>query len=189
MSDSIFLLRPDRGLVEAAQTPFILESELQELLADHVELIPGAQIDRSNPRRWQLIKREAGVPNEEGGGGWWAIDHLIVDQDAIPTFVEVKRSKDVRIRREVVAQMLEYAANGTAYWQGETLRAWYDAGDPASGAQRLATWLGRIDEPADSVAADFWAQVEVESTRWASALHIRCRRNSRYVAAARRIPE
>ena len=29
-----------------------------------------------------------------------------------PTLVEVKRSSDTRIRREVVGQMLDYAANG-----------------------------------------------------------------------------
>jgi hypothetical protein len=38
-----------------------------------------------------LVKREAGVPNREGGAGWWSIDHLAVDQDAVPTFIEVKR--------------------------------------------------------------------------------------------------
>jgi hypothetical protein len=77
VSDSIFLIGSDGTLVEAKQEQYALERELQELLADHVELLPGGQIDRSEPRRWQLVKREAGVPNEEGGGGWWAIDHLI----------------------------------------------------------------------------------------------------------------
>jgi hypothetical protein len=49
------------------------------LLEANVHLLPGAQINRENPRRWLLIKREAGVPNREGGGGWWSIDHLAVD--------------------------------------------------------------------------------------------------------------
>jgi hypothetical protein len=30
------------------------------------------------------------VPDHEGGGGWWSVDHLLIDQDAVPTFVEVK---------------------------------------------------------------------------------------------------
>jgi hypothetical protein len=30
----------------------------------------------------------------------------------VPTLLEVKRSSDTRIRREVVGQMLDYAANG-----------------------------------------------------------------------------
>jgi hypothetical protein len=48
------------------------------------------------------------------GGAWWSLDHLVVDQDAVPTFVEVKRASDTPARREVVAQMLDYAANGRA---------------------------------------------------------------------------
>lgn len=42
----------------------------------------------------------------------WSLDHLVVDQDAVPTFVEVKRASDTRARREVMAQMLDYAAKG-----------------------------------------------------------------------------
>ena len=163
MSDSIFLVRPNHELIEAVQAPYALERDLQELLAEHVQLLPGGQIDRINPRRWQLVKREAGVPNEEGGGAWWAVDHLFVDQDAVPTFVEVKRSNDLRIRREVVAQMLEYAANGTAYWRAETLRGWYDehAGSSEKGATMLAEWLRRNDEVPEEVAEEFWSRVEV----------------------------
>jgi hypothetical protein len=37
------------------------------------------------------------------------------DAAGVPTLVEVKRSSDTRARREVVAQLLEYAANATAY--------------------------------------------------------------------------
>jgi hypothetical protein len=47
---------------------------------------------------------------------------LFLDQDAVPTLVEVKRSSDTRIRREVVGQMLDYAANGVVYWPLEQLR-------------------------------------------------------------------
>jgi hypothetical protein len=41
-----------------------------------------------------------------------------LDQDAIPAIVEVKRSTDTRIRREVVGQMLDYAANSVVYCRG-----------------------------------------------------------------------
>ncbi len=56
------------------------------------------------------------MPSEEGGAGRWAIDHLFLDQDGIPTIVEVKRSTDTRIRREVVGQMLDSAANAVGRW-------------------------------------------------------------------------
>ena len=75
------------------------------------------------------------------GGGRWSIDHLFLEQDAIPTLVEVKRSSDTRIRREVVGQMLDYAANGVRYWADGALRQLFertcaDTGrDP--GARRL----------------------------------------------------
>ena len=65
MSDSIFLLGPDRLVTEAPSTTYDLEADLQELLADNVELLPGAQINPSNPRKWLLVKREAGIPNHE----------------------------------------------------------------------------------------------------------------------------
>src|SRR6266576_2895770 len=130
MSDSIFLVSDDGSLTEAHSAVYQAEADLQELLADNIDLLPGIQINQDSPRRWLLIKREAGVPNREGGAGWWSIDHLAVDQDAVPTFVEVKRASDTRSRREVVAQMLDYAANGSAFWLPEQLRAWFEGDDP-----------------------------------------------------------
>lgn len=35
---------------------------------------------------------------EEGGGDRWSLDHLFVDQDGIPTLVEVKRGTAIQIR-------------------------------------------------------------------------------------------
>src|SRR5688572_15849966 len=66
--------------------------ELQALLADYPDLIPGDQINFEEPRRWMLIARELGVPGVEDGTGRWSLDHLFLDQDGIPTFVECKRA-------------------------------------------------------------------------------------------------
>jgi hypothetical protein len=140
--DSIFLLGDDGVLTEVSSTPYGAEADLQELLADHVHLLSGAQINQDSPRRWLLIKREAGIPNQEGGGAWWSVDHFVVDQDAVPTFVVAKRASDARARREVVAQMLDYAANGSAFWVPEQLRAWFEGDDPKAATQQLVTWLG-----------------------------------------------
>lgn len=96
--------------------------ELQLILEKNPELLPGDQIDPENPRRWLLIKREMPVPNPNTGSDRWSIDFLFADQDAIPTFVECKRFKDTRSRREVVGQMFEYAANGHYYWTKEMLQ-------------------------------------------------------------------
>lgn len=89
---------------------------LQQLLADYPNLISGSQINSLRPRGWLLISREFKVPDDKDASGRWSLDHLFIDQDGIPTLVEVKRSTDTRIRREVIGQVLDYAANAVTYW-------------------------------------------------------------------------
>jgi len=122
----IYLIQEGGGLIEMPERPYEAEDILQRLLADYPNLLAGDQIDRASPRRWLLVSREAAVPGEEGGAGRWSLDHLFLDQDAVPTLVEVKRSTDTRIRREVVGQMLDYAANGVVYWPAEAMRAQFE---------------------------------------------------------------
>jgi hypothetical protein len=66
------------------------------------------------------------VPAEADGSGRWSLDHLFLDQDGVPTLVEIKRASDTRLRREVVAQMLDYAANAVNYWKPEDIEKWLD---------------------------------------------------------------
>jgi len=127
MSGGIFLISDNGNLVELENQPYDSENLLQELLAKYPNLIAGEQINSASPRRWLLVKREKEIPSEEGGSGRWAVDHLFLDQEGIPTLVEVKRSSDTRIRREVVGQMLDYAANAVAYWPVETIKAQFEA--------------------------------------------------------------
>ena len=154
--DTIFLVSDDR-LVEMHSEPFDHEVDLQDLVARYPGLLAGSQMTPGVPRRWMLIRREMGVPSSEGGGDHWSADHLFIDQDAVPTIVEVKRSTDTRIRREVVGQMLDYAANGVVYWPVENLRATHEATCTADGrdpAEELHQLLG-----ADSDPDAFWARV------------------------------
>ncbi len=136
------------------EQPYALEADLQELLAKHPNLLAGDQMNTMIPRRWILVAKEVPLPTEEGGRDRWSVDHLFLDQDAIPTIVEVKRDNDSRIRREVVGQMLDYAANAVMYWPIEAVRAWYEtlcqkkAVDPT---EYLRDSLG-IDEDTDQ----FW---------------------------------
>ena len=128
MPGGIFLLDPrSGGLTEMSETPFTAEVDFQKLLADHPNLLAGDQIDPEAPRRWILVAREVGIPDQEDGGARWALDHLFLDQDGIPTLVEVKRGRDPRVRREVVGQMLDYAANAIAHWSAETIQSWFEA--------------------------------------------------------------
>lgn len=122
MDAGVFLLQDDETLVRMNERPYAAEALLQRLLATHPDLLAGDQIDPDTPRRWLLVDREVGVPAATGGTDRWSLDHLFLDQDAVPTFVEVKRADDPRARREVVAQMLDYAANATEYWPVERMR-------------------------------------------------------------------
>ena len=147
----IFLIQPNGELVEMNEQAYDSEDLLQTLLAKYPSLLAGNQIDPKAPRKWLFIEREAGVPSKEGAGGRWSADHLFLDQDAIPTIVEVKRSTDTRIRREVVGQMLDYAANAVVYWPSDRLRERFLATNGESAEQKLVEFLdGQME------AEEFW---------------------------------
>lgn len=119
----IFLIGNEKDrLITLEEAEYITEDMLQGLLEKYPDLLPGYQIAPENPRRWILVAREMRIPGDESEIGRWSLDHLFLDQDGTPTFVECKRSSDTRIRREVVAQMLDYAANGIEYWSMERIR-------------------------------------------------------------------
>ena len=141
----IYLMRKNgERLIEMNEHGYDTEDLLQGYLADHPDLLAGDQINEAEPRRWLLISREMGVPSEEGSGDRWSADHLYLDQDAIPTIVEVERSTDTRARGEVVAQMLDYVANGVMYWPLERLRSTFEANCNARGSEPEATLLGSL---------------------------------------------
>jgi len=117
-----YLLTQNGGITELKETNYENEDFLQSLIEKYPNILAGDQIDLNSPRKWILISREMSVPDSENGSNQWSLDHLFSDQDAIPTFIEVKRSTDTRIRREVVAQMLDYAANGSAYWTMDIIK-------------------------------------------------------------------
>lgn len=122
-SDKIFVIKPDGGFGEVARCPYDSEEILQRLLEDYPELLAGETFNPEGKVKFLLISREFGVPDKDEGTDRWSLDHLFLDQDATPTLVEVKRSSDTRIRREVVGQMLDYAANGQKYWPGDRMRS------------------------------------------------------------------
>src|SRR5690606_24963339 len=158
MNRTIFLLNGDDELVEMRESSYDSEDLLQRLLARYPTFLAGDQIDRASPRRWLLIGREVSVPGGMGGGGRWSLDHLFLDQDAIPTLVEIKRGSDTRLRREVVGQLRDYAANATAYWPSDHLRGHYEATCQSSGVdpeERLLEILGPEADP-----EEFWKQTK-----------------------------
>jgi hypothetical protein len=155
VSGGIFLLRGDDELVEMRESPYEAEEVLQALIARFPSLLAGDQYSGGTPRRWLLVGREAALPDGEDAGGRWSVDHLFLDQDAVPTLVEVKRSSDTRIRREVVGQMLDYAANGVVYWPLERLRELFVRQCERAGRDPDAVVSEVAGEGAD--VEEFWA--------------------------------
>ncbi|MGH2954730.1 MAG: hypothetical protein ACRDK9_12095 [Solirubrobacterales bacterium] len=156
MSGGIFLLRGEDDLVPMTEAAYDSEDVLQELLAKFPDLLAGDQLAGADARRWLLIDRESAVPDREEGPGRWSVDHLFLDQDSVPTLVEVKRSSDTRIRREVVGQLIDYAANAVVYWPVETLRAAFERRLEGEGRDADAE-LGAVLGPSADIEA-YWEQ-------------------------------
>jgi hypothetical protein len=116
-ADEVFLLReeeltplPTRSM-RAGLFGKTLEDAIQTLLQKYPKIIPGKQIDpvSEDPPRFALLRREMPI-------GGWSLDHLYVDQKGILTLVETKLIQNPGARREVIGQIIEYAANANEFW-------------------------------------------------------------------------
>jgi hypothetical protein len=152
----IFLIR-NGELVVMRQEPYESEELLQQALARFPAVIAGGATSGEGADALLLVRREMGVPSSESSGGTWSLDHLFLDPAGVPVVVEVKRSSDTRIRREVVGQMLDYAANAVKYWPASELREQLDA--TAAEVDTTGEALLREFRP-DIDPETFWAQVE-----------------------------
>ena len=159
MGERIYLMGRGERLQPLEEELFGTEDELQALIADHPELLDGEQMRPGDPRRWVLVTREKSISESPGAGGRWSVDHLMVDQDAVPTLVEVKRGENPGIRRSVVGQILEYAAHAAATWTADGLRRSFEASSRERGldpGEAIAELLG----PDEAASADrFWDDV------------------------------
>ena len=156
MSDRIYV-RTNGKMEELEEQPFDDEQEdvLQELIAKHPDLVSGGQIRPENPLRWILITREQGIAETIDSGHRWAVDHLLIDQDARPTLVEVKRRKNPELRRAVVGQLLEYASHARRSWDVDDLRSTFEA-RPDWGEELRALLEDKEEPDAD----EFWRKVK-----------------------------
>lgn len=158
----IYLITDGQALQPMEEQSYEQESLFQELLEQYPDLLAGEQIDAEHPRRWLLISREFGIPDHEEGASRWSLDHLFLDQDGVPTLVEVKRSSDTRIRREVVGQMLDYAANCVVYWPVDKIRTQFEACCNEQGIiaqEKVCSFIGS-DEVNEDTAEAFWGRVK-----------------------------
>ncbi|WP_371496814.1 hypothetical protein OG871_12450 [Kitasatospora sp. NBC_00374] len=145
------------GLQALEPTAFETEAEFQELLARHPRVLDFGSLVGGRPLRLVLVAREMGVPTSADSGPAYRLDHLFVDADGVLTLVEVKRASDTRIRREVVGQMLDYAANGARYWPGALLRRSFEETCAADGRPVEEAYRELLG---DRSREEFWTVVE-----------------------------
>jgi hypothetical protein len=156
---SVFVLGSALQALEPAA--FETEAEFQELLARHPRVLDFGSLADGQPLRLVLVAREMGVSTSvESGPAYW-LDHLFVDADGVPTLVEVKRASDTRIRREVVGQMLDYAANGARYWPGALLQRSFEETCAADGRPLEEAYVELLG---DRSPEEFWSTVEERLT-------------------------
>lgn len=161
--DALLVLWKDGGEEHVRAGEYKEEAELQNLLCRNPNILPGAEISPDNPLRWFVLGREVGIRDINTGEIRWSIDILLVDQFGVLTLVECKLSNDSRLRREVIGQLLEYAANAQAYFSAvkieEQAKKFY--GGEGNLAQAMRLFLRLDDE--DSVqkgAESFWRRTE-----------------------------
>lgn len=106
-------------VIPASEALYPAEADLQQLIAENPQLLLSSP---NEGQRLYLLRREQPVRDAPDGPALFSIDHLFIDQDGLPVLVEVKRSTDTRIRREVVGQMLDYASRMRA-WSASELRS------------------------------------------------------------------
>jgi hypothetical protein len=161
VSDEVFRLdgedltsMPHRSMREGILDK-TLEEALQTLLEKYPQIIPGTQIDpvSEDPPNFVLLSREMPV-------GGWSLDHLFVDQKGVLTLVETKLFQNPESRREVIGQIIEYAANATEFWSGGSARQkaaefWGNQNPPKELDEVLMEEFGE-----DLDTEVFWAEVE-----------------------------
>ena len=67
--ERIYLVEDNGDLRTMPENHYDTEDMLQGLLEKYPDLLAGDQMNRSAPRRWVLITREAPVPDSDVSGG------------------------------------------------------------------------------------------------------------------------
>ena len=148
MAEKIYIRNAGGALEPVVERRFETELMLEKLVAQHPELLAGEQMRPDDPLRWILIKPQMEI---EG----WAVDLLLIDQDARPTLVEVKRGSNREIRRNIVGQMLDYAATAAGVWSQHYIRQIFE--DAQDEPDKVIRKL--LDDDAEPDIDAFWERV------------------------------
>lgn len=129
MGSSLFFMSQDGAASLANEAAYRAESDLQRIVADNPQLL--MRDPSSIGKALMLVRQEYPVRDPDDDSIFFSLDHLFLDQDGVPVLVEVKRSSDARIRREVVGQMLDYASR-TRYWDLSEIQQYFRLANPES---------------------------------------------------------
>lgn len=140
MGSSLFFMSQDGSASLASESAYNSERDLQRIVADNPQLLMRDPSSASDAL--MLVRQEYPVRDSDDDSIFYSLDHLFLNHDGVPVLVEVKRSSDVRIRREVVGQMLDYASR-TRYWNLSEIQQYFRLANP--------------DSPYDT--DDFWCRV------------------------------
>jgi hypothetical protein len=143
----VFLRQGDK-LIPMREQVYQAEAVLEQLLAESPALLAGD--DDSSTRRWLLVSR---------GGDQAGPDYVFLDDQGVPTLVEVTRSADPHASRELLGQMVDYAANVIAYEDPARLRATLESRCRDEG--RDVQDVLREDLGIDMEPGHFWEHVRV----------------------------
>lgn len=153
----IYQLAADGKLTRMSPGKPANEDEIQQMIAIHPEMVTGSD------DKLLLLERECSIADRVDGSGRWSLDHLFVTRDAIPVLVEVKQASNTQLRREVVGQLLEYAANAVVHWTRDDIIESFTrtCGGEDKAQEALEQFLregGGEDELSDHEL--FWQRVE-----------------------------
>lgn len=126
----ILIRQPDGSWREPVLAGYAAESELQGILVEHPELIPGVSADAATCLEFQSAAGPADV--------------VVVDTDGALTLVDCKLATNPQIRREIVGQMFDYASRlwrlgieeFEARWQDRTGQLLFSGASGGDGATR-----------------------------------------------------
>ena len=137
---NLYLMSDGGKAIAAHEQLYESESDLQIIVAENPHLLVPSESMQGQDL--MLVRREYPITDPDDDSISYSLDHLFLDQDGIPVLVEVKRSSDTRIRREVVGQMIDYASRAR-YWNISDIQDYFRE---ANG-----------DSPYDN--DEFWAKV------------------------------
>jgi hypothetical protein len=163
MGSRVFVVDGERGLRPLELSEFPTEQQLDSYIERYPELLASALSSDEKPLRFILVETQAGIDDlATNATGRWAADAMFLDQDGVLTIVEDKLARNAEIRRKIVGQMIEYAANVLVTFTPDGLlqRLRNRYGDDVD--EMLARLLQLpVDEPdIESAIDEFWARVE-----------------------------